>query len=114
MDQSGSPMPTAPMTQYVSLAPPFWAYDRLLAEPKNPLNNCHHREKTGFNVDYRQQESASCPVGIRALHDVRVPLWFEGVDVPFGSVIELSLVHCSFRDMIRADDPFTSNIPKSE
>lgn len=114
MEQLGSPMPMAPMAQYVIAAFPFLDHDCFQADPKDLVTNRHHRYKMGFLVDYHQQEFPSCPVGVRALHYVRVPHWFKGVDIPFGSVVALPVVHCYFRDMLRANDLFTWNVFKSE
>lgn len=93
-------MPMATLAQYVLAAPPFLDQDGFQADPEDLLTNRHHRDKMGFLVDNHQQEFPSCPVAIRDLHYVRVPHWFKGVDVPFGSVIELPMVHCYFRDML--------------
>lgn len=48
------------------------------------------------------------------MHYVWVPHWLYGVDVPFGSVVELPVVHCYFQDMLKANDQSTWNVFKTE
>lgn len=114
VEQWGSSMSMAPLAQCVLSAPPFLDFDGFHPDPEDLVTNEHYRDKMGFLVDYHQQDFPYCPVGGRALHFVRVPHWFKGVKVPLGSVDGLPVVHCSFRDMVRANDLFTWNVFKSE
>eukprot|EP00170_Pyropia_yezoensis_P001484 contig_6522_g1488 len=104
----------APLAQYVLSAPPFVDQDGFQADPKDLVTNRHHRDKMGLLVDNHQQEFPSSAEGVRALHYVRVQHCFKGVNVPFGSIVELPVVHCYFRDVLRANDLFTWNVFKSE
>lgn len=115
VDQPMSPpMPAPPMTQYVIRAPPFLEHDGFTPDPKDLVTNRYHRDKTGFLVDWHQQEFPRSPAGIRGTHYVRVPAWFKSAEVPFGATVELPVVHCYFRDHLKAHDPFAWNVFKSE
>lgn len=87
VEQARFAMPMAPLARYVLAASSFLDHDGLQADPKDLVTHLHHRNQMSFPVDYHKQESSSCPLGIRALHYVRVPHWFKGVDIPFGFVV---------------------------
>lgn len=82
-------MPAAPAAVYIIRAPSYLGVDVFQPAHHTLVTNRHHRDKHGFFVNWHQQEFPSCPSEDRGAHYVRVPQWWKGVEIPFGSIAEL-------------------------
>lgn len=89
-----SKMPVAPAAMYIIRAPPYLGVDVMKPAHQTLVTNPHHRNKHGFFFDWHQQEFPSCPSEDRGAHYVQVPQVWQGVEILFGAVADLRLVHC--------------------